>query len=575
MAKDNIKSLSVKIGADTSDFIKGLKSVDKQINTTVKEAEILQKGLEFEFDEKRFVQSQKQFQKALSDSEEKSAAIRKQLEFLEKSDRIDTESYQRLQIELAKTETNALKLKQQLKSIDDIKLENATKGIKDFGENVEKAGKKLLGVSAAAAGVLVGAGKLAKDAIKVGDDVATMSSQFDLSAKAIQQWQYIALQGDVPAEKLLKGANKIRDALGSQMTGEVNNATKVLDQLQIKMSDFGNQEDAFTGTILALSKIEDKTLQYNMAVDLFGEKMATDIIPLLDAGEESIAKWANEFEEVGYLTDAQVEKLAKFDEEMNKFNKQFEQAKLQLGIALLPVLEIFVDILSNYIIPLIEKLTAWFESLSPEMQKTIVIILGLISVLAPLLIIIGKVSVGISALIPLFVKLKAAGAGAALGIGALIGALALGLNLIIDWKQMSTVEKILKTLGLAALTAAAAVAVFHASWSVGLAIGAITAGIVAAVAAVNEARKKLIPESEEIKVNTSDFSMSGGSNSNYDFNKDFQVPNNGGSYGNIINDNSKTEINITLTPTGDLNYDVKELAELINRELINKKLAYR
>ena len=36
MAKDTIKGVSVKIGADTSDFIKGLKSVDKEINQTQK-----------------------------------------------------------------------------------------------------------------------------------------------------------------------------------------------------------------------------------------------------------------------------------------------------------------------------------------------------------------------------------------------------------------------------------------------------------------------------------------------------------------------------------------------------------
>ena len=32
MAKDTIKGVSVKIGADTSDFIKGLKKIDKEIN---------------------------------------------------------------------------------------------------------------------------------------------------------------------------------------------------------------------------------------------------------------------------------------------------------------------------------------------------------------------------------------------------------------------------------------------------------------------------------------------------------------------------------------------------------------
>ena len=44
---ESIKGLSVKIGADTSDFIKGLKKVDKEINLTTKQANELQKGLKF------------------------------------------------------------------------------------------------------------------------------------------------------------------------------------------------------------------------------------------------------------------------------------------------------------------------------------------------------------------------------------------------------------------------------------------------------------------------------------------------------------------------------------------------
>ena len=39
--------------------------------------------------------------------------------------------------------------------------------------------------------------------------------------------------------------------------------------------------------------------------------------------------------------------------------------------------------------------------------------------------------------------------------------------------------------------------VFHASWSVGLAVAGITAGIVAGIAAINAARKELLPESDD------------------------------------------------------------------------------
>ena len=59
MASDKIKGLSVKIGADTSDFIKELKKVDKEINQTQKTANELQKGLQLDFNDKRFIQAQR------------------------------------------------------------------------------------------------------------------------------------------------------------------------------------------------------------------------------------------------------------------------------------------------------------------------------------------------------------------------------------------------------------------------------------------------------------------------------------------------------------------------------------
>ena len=115
---DKIKGLTVKIGADTTDFLRELKKVDKEINSTQKTANELEKSLQLEFDVNRFTQAQKQVQQALTETNEKAKAIREQLAYLEKTGGIDTEGYQKLQTELAKSETQALKLNEQLKQID-------------------------------------------------------------------------------------------------------------------------------------------------------------------------------------------------------------------------------------------------------------------------------------------------------------------------------------------------------------------------------------------------------------------------------------------------------------------------
>ena len=163
---------------------------------------------------------------------------------------------------------------------------------------------------------------------------------------------------------------------------------------------------------------------------------------------------------------------------------------------MIPIYEKLIAILEERVIPAIEKLSNWFSDLDPSTQKAIMGLLGVIAAAAPLLILIGKMSTGIGGLIKLFDTMKEASLSTAAGVAALAGALALGINLIADWKNMSTIEKILKSLAVAALVAAAAMTVFHASWSVGIAVGAIAAGVVAGIAAIKAASKEIGLEEE-------------------------------------------------------------------------------
>lgn len=564
---DNIKSVSVKIGADTSAFIKSLSGLNKEISSTSKLANELQKGLELEFDESRFEQAQKQVQAALSATEQKAQAIRDELKYLEDTGAVDTAGYTKLQTELAKTETKALQLKEQLEKIDKLKLENVSKSFTDFGSKVEGVGRSLTGISAAAGAAAVGILAAGKSAAASGAEIDDLAQRSQISAEKIQELSYIAMQTGVEQNQLQKAIIKTRAVFADFASGTENTATKALERLNIDINSFENSEDAFDGIISALSQMDDLTEQAAIANEIFGDRLANNLIPYINAGDEAIQQFKEEFAAIPSLTDDQIAALAGLDDQFNRLTTTLEYQKMELGVALIPLWEDLIDILDEKIIPAVEKAIDWFEGLGTGQQEALLGALALVAGLAPLLIVIGKVSTGIGALIKLFGSMTAATAATTLGIAALVGALGLGLNLIVDWQNMSTVEKILKSLALAALTAAAAVAVFHSSWSVGLAVGAIAAGITAAVAAVNAARKKLLPEEEDIDIDN----ISGNfSDSGYNFSSS-------GTSGisKEYYDNSSTQINVTLNATGNLEYDVKELAEAVNKQLVNKKLSYR
>ena len=117
------KSITVKIGADTKDFLDGLKSIDREIKTTQKTANDLTKSLEYDYDETRAVQAMQQFQKAIELCEQKAEELRAKLKEMEAAGRIDTTDYAKLQLELAKVTSQGAKATEQLEKLENIKIE--------------------------------------------------------------------------------------------------------------------------------------------------------------------------------------------------------------------------------------------------------------------------------------------------------------------------------------------------------------------------------------------------------------------------------------------------------------------
>lgn len=556
---DKIKGLTVKIGADTTDFLRELKKVDKEINQTQKTATELEKSLQLDFNANRFTQAQRQVQKALTETNEKAKAIREQLAYLERTGGIDTEGYQKLQTELAKSETQALKLTEQLKQIDKLKFNNATKGINDLSDNLGKAAKKTTILSATAVGAIAGIYKLGTSTASAGAELQDYSDRLGVSAEELQRWQYIAMQSGLETEQLTKSMSKARDAIGTALIGGSNTATTALQALLGDLSKLPQDtSQGFQVIINALANVKDSTLQAYYANEIFGEKLATNLIPLINQGAGTIAKFNNEFEQIGYLSNEQVQSLADFDDQINIVNSKLALAKNELGIALLPLVEKFTEILTDVVVPAIKNLANWFDNLSEPMQNIITGGLMLIAVLSPMFLIMSKIVGVIPSMIKMFNALRAASLKTYAGIAAIGAALGLVFDLIGNWGEMTTLEKVLKSLALAALVAAAAITVFHASWSLGLAVGAITAAVVAGIAAINSAGKSI-----GIDTNFKDSD----SISNY-ANSSYKVPTNADFGSKTYNeDNSTYNININADLTGDLNYDAKALADQVIKQI--------
>lgn len=559
---ETIRGVTVKIGADTSDFTKSLKKIDKDIKYSEQRARELQNQLQIQYDEKKWQKANKIVQDDLRDTELKAKAIREELQYLEKTSGVNTDAYKKISVELDKTETSAERLNAELEKLNKIKFESAFQGINKLSSGLETAAKKTALVSAAAVGAIAGIYKLGSDAATTGANLQDMADRLDISAEALQRYDYIALQSGVETEQLVKSIAKARDAVGTALAGGTNTASKALQTLFGDLSQIPTgTEEAFTAIIEQLSKVEDSTMQAYYANEIFGERLATNLIPLINNGADRLEQLGEEFESIGYLSNEQVQSLADFDDELNIMKERLELAKTELGIAMLPIMQQFADILTNVVVPAIKSLADWFGSLPEPMQKVITVGLLLVAALSPILLIMSKIIGTIPNLIKMFTALKSTIGLATVGVTSFLGALGLVFDLVGNWSQMSALEKVLKLIAVAFLTAAAAAAIFHSTWSLGFAVAGIVAAVAGGIAAINKAGESIGIDTGF--TDTSSVESAANSLGN--------IPTSSSSGSTYNEDNSQYNININMEATGDLNYDAEELANAVIKKIVVAK----
>lgn len=388
---DTIRGLTVEISADASSFNKEMSQMRKAAQSSQSELTALQKSLDLEFDATKLARAQKVAQDAIDQTAANADALRRRLEYLEQTGNIDTAEYSKLQTELAQTELKGQQLQKQLEKLNTLKFDKLSDQVTKIGSKIEGVGKALTPLSVAAAGVVTALGAAGTSAVKHADEIATLATQYGTTAEAIQRFDYVALQTDVDSENLYKALVKVRAGVADIASGATSAASAALKKLRLDFNSFDGSEDQFYAIIDALASMEDQTQMVAIANDIFGDKLANSLLPLIYAGTDAVNEYCAEFETLGSMTNEQVAALAEFDNVLNRIKTQLSNVKDQIGAALLPVMQAFADFVENNIVPKLQKLAGWFDSLSDSQKEFAVKALLVVAALAPLAIGIGKV----------------------------------------------------------------------------------------------------------------------------------------------------------------------------------------
>lgn len=187
-------------------------------------------------------------------------------------------------------------------------------------------------------------------AASTAQEMKTLSSVTGLSVESIQKFEYASTELNVSMDSLndaLKEiTNKAMEAKnGSEELGEI------FKKLGIRVTDTqGNlisAEETFYRTIDALGKITNETERDAIAMKLFGEE-ARRLNPLIEAGSGRLRELGIEAESLGLVMgEKSINSLAEFDSSMQQLNDTMDKVKMKLGMALLPLLQGFADLVGS------------------------------------------------------------------------------------------------------------------------------------------------------------------------------------------------------------------------------------
>ena len=108
------------------------------------------------------------------------------------------------------------------------------------------------------------------------------------------------------------------------------------------------------------------------------------------------------------LSSEQVSALATLDDTFNLLKESIKNVGLQIGASFAPLIKKIADTLQNTLIPKLQQLAGWFNSLSIEQQEMIAKALLLVAALAPVITIVGKLTSGVGNIINMIPKLSGA-----------------------------------------------------------------------------------------------------------------------------------------------------------------------
>lgn len=434
-----IKGITIEFRGETTQLDKALKKIDK--STRDIDSELKQVNKDLKFNPKNvelWRQKQDLLQRKISETKNRLDTLKDAQAKLD-ADKVDKSSaeYQKLRREIIETESKLRTFKGQLAKVKAPALKAAAAQFEEMGSKLTQAGNAMRGFSAAGAAVATAIGGLAVKSGQWADQLNTLSKVYSLDTKQLQLYGAAANLVDVDVKTIAASHVKLEKSMLSAQQGsaKMGDAFKTLGvDVTDANGELRNGDDVWQDVIKALGQMENETQRDAVAMQLLG-KNATALNPLIEDGGEAYAKLAETMSQynLDFIDQETLDKA-------NQFNDQLDIMKT-MGLTSIQAVG---SQLAAYLLPYVQKLTEyvgrfaeWLGNLDPQVLAVIGTIGAVIAAVAPILLILGKLSFAISSIMNLLSVIGPAIGGVLAAAGPVVavvaGIIAVGVLLYKNW----------------------------------------------------------------------------------------------------------------------------------------------
>lgn len=252
----------------------------------------------------------------------------KEVEKAFREGKIDSQQWADYNRELAKTEDQLNKLRDEYKRT----IEAMTS---DLAQSTEELAGMLGKAAAGVTAVITALGGITASAASATDELNTMSKITGVSVEELQRFQYASKLVDVSQETLATSLRKLSANMQNAAKTGKGEAYDAFDKLHIKITDTNgslrDSQTVFNELIDALSNVENQTERDAYAMDIFG-KSATQLNPLIVEGSQILKEYGDQADRMGLIFDEDtLSGLQKFQDRLDISKRQIEGIKVIVG----------------------------------------------------------------------------------------------------------------------------------------------------------------------------------------------------------------------------------------------------